>query len=105
MATNTLTMNFQGDQTLTVNSTLLNTGDGYDVSSTFGGVTISGSVKDGGKPGGAGWHNGPVWLDLTFTSIQYNAMVVLQVSGTATTPNGASQIAQFTVLANSQAFQ
>lgn len=104
MANNTLTLTIHGDQTLTVNSALNKTGDGYDITSTFAGVTISGGVKDGGRPAEAGWHAGPVWLDVSFTSIQTNAMVVLQATGTATTPNGASQIAQFTVLANSQAF-
>lgn len=99
MAINTLTL-IKGDQKLTVDSALNKTGDGYDISSTFGGVTIANSVKDGGRPAESGWHSGPVWLDLTFKSISENALVVLQVVETATTPNGASQIAQFTVLAN-----
>ena len=62
MATNTLTLTIGGDQQLTVNSTLNKTGDGYDITSTFGGVTISGGAKDGGKPAGAGWNSGPVGL-------------------------------------------
>ena len=45
-----------------MNSTLNKTGDGYDITSTFGGVTISGGAKDGGKPAGAGWNSGPVGL-------------------------------------------
>jgi hypothetical protein len=104
MASNVLNLTISGDQKLTVESAKNKTGDGYDVTSTFGGVTISGGVKDGGKPAGAGWHNGPVWLDLTFKSIQENTLIVLQMSGIATTPNGAKQIANFTVLANAVSY-
>ena len=105
MANNSLTIIFDGNQQLTVDSALDQHGTGYNITSTFGGVTIKNSAQDDGPPAQAGWHNGPVWLDVSFTSIQFNAMVVLQASGTATTPNGASRIAQFTVLANAGPFQ
>ena len=104
MAITPITLTFNGDQTLTVNSVLADSLDGFAITSNFAGVTITGTAPMNGRPAEAGWHNGPVWLDLKFITIQENALFVLQVSGTATTPNGASQIATFTVLGNAWPF-
>ena len=100
MAITPITITFNGDQTLTVNSVLNNNLNGFAVTSSFGGVTIQNNTVDNGPPAEAGWHNGPVWLDMSYQSLNQGLVAVLQASGTATTPNGASQIVQFTVLAN-----
>ncbi len=100
MAITPITFTINGNQTLTVNSVLNGQLNGFAVTSSFGGVTIQNNTVDNGPPAEAGWHNGPVWLDMSYRSINQGAVAVLQASGTATTPDGASQIVQFTVLAN-----